>query len=63
MTMPHQGEHTTAAGTITGTLFSVAATIDLQDYFKTVILAIVGAFVSFVVTVVLKWLWKRFMGS
>jgi hypothetical protein len=35
-------------------LFSVAATIDLQDYFKTVILAIVGAFVSFVVTVVLN---------
>jgi uncharacterized membrane protein (UPF0136 family) len=61
--MQHQSEHTTAAGTITGTLFSVAATIDQQDYFKTVILAIVGAFVSFVVTVVLKWLWNRFLGS
>jgi len=61
--MQHQGEHTTAAGTITGTLFSVAATIDHEDYIKTAILAMVGAFVSFVVTVVLKWLWNRFLGS
>jgi uncharacterized membrane protein (UPF0136 family) len=60
--MQHQGEHTTAAGTITGTLFSVAATIGHQDYIKTVILAIVGACVSFFVSVVLKWLWKRFLG-
>ena len=60
--MAYQGDHTTAAGTITGTLFSVMATIDLQDYFKTVILAMVGALVSFFVTVVLKWLWNRFLG-
>jgi hypothetical protein len=33
--MQHDGEHITVAGTITGTLFSVAATIDHQDYFKT----------------------------
>ncbi len=60
--MQHHGEHTTAAGTITGTLFSVAATIDLQDYYKTVILAVIGALASFIVTVVLKWLWNRFTG-
>jgi hypothetical protein len=33
--MQHDGEHITVAGTITGTIFSVAATIDHQDYYKT----------------------------
>ena len=60
--MQHDGEHITVAGTITGTIFSVAATIDHQDYYKTVILAAVGAAASFLVTVVLRWLWNRFMG-
>ncbi len=46
-------------GTLTGTVFTVAATIDTQDYMKTMILAIVGATVSFGVSVFLKWLWKK----
>lgn len=61
--MTHHGEHTTIIGTATGTVFTVAATIDVQDYYKTVILAITGAVVSFLVSVALKWLWNRFMGS
>lgn len=51
-------EHTTALGTVTGTVFTVAATIDTQDYMKTAILALVGATVSFLVSVFLKWVWK-----
>jgi hypothetical protein len=56
---PHH-DHTTSAGTITGTLFTVSATIDIHDYLKTIVLALVGAIVSFVVTLVLKRVMKRF---
>ena len=52
-------EHTTALGTVTGTVFTVAANIDSHDYLKTVILALIGATVSFLVSVFLKWVWKR----
>jgi uncharacterized membrane protein (UPF0136 family) len=57
--MTHHHDSTTALGTVTGTVFTVAATIDTQDYLKTVILAIIGATVSFVVSLLLKWMWKR----
>ena len=56
--MHHHHEHTTALGTVTGTVFTVAATIDSHDYMKTAVLAIFGATVSFVVSIFLKWLWK-----
>jgi uncharacterized membrane protein (UPF0136 family) len=49
-------DNTTALGTLTGTVFTVAAIIDTQDFMKTVILAVVGATVSFVVSLGLKWL-------
>lgn len=58
--MEQTGEHTTTIGTISGTLLSVAATIDLQDITKTIVLAAVGASVSFLVTLFLKWVWRRF---
>ena len=55
---PHH-DHSTALGTVTGTVFTLFATIDPQDYLKTVILAFVGAIVSFSVTLFLKWVvWK-----
>ena len=57
--MTHHHDSTTALGTLTGTVFTVAATIDTQDYMKTMILAIVGATVSFGVSVLLKWLWNK----
>jgi uncharacterized membrane protein (UPF0136 family) len=57
--MTHHHDSTTALGTLTGTVFTVAATIDTQDYMKTMILAIVGATVSFGVSVFLKWLWNK----
>jgi energy-coupling factor transporter transmembrane protein EcfT len=56
--MTHHHDSTTALGTLTGTVFTVAATIDTQDYLITVILAIIGATVSFVVSMVLRWLWN-----
>ena len=52
-------DHTTVIGTVTGTVFTVAAQIDSQDYMKTVVLAVVGATASFFVSVVLKWIWNR----
>ena len=55
----HHHDHTTVAGTVTGTVFTVAANIDSQDYTKTVILAVVGATASFIVSLVLKWIWNR----
>jgi uncharacterized membrane protein YgaE (UPF0421/DUF939 family) len=51
-------DSTTAIGTVTGTVFTVAATIDSHDYMKTVILAIIGATVSFTVSMMLKWIWN-----
>lgn len=57
--MLHHHEHTTALGTVTGTVFTVAATLDTQDYMKTVVLAVVGATVSFAMSLFLKWVWKR----
>ena len=59
MTMEHTGDNTTIIGTISGTLLSVGVTIDHQDYLKTIVLAAVGAAVSFLVSVVLKWVWRR----
>lgn len=55
-----QTDHTTVKGTIGGTLLTLFATIDVQDYAKTIILASVGAIVSFVVSKFLKWCWNKF---
>ena len=46
-------------GTKTGTALSVFATLDTQDYIKTIVLACVGAVVSFTVSLFLKWVWKK----
>lgn len=55
-----QTDHTTVKGTIGGTLLTLFATIDVQDYVKTIILASVGAIVSFAVSKFLKWCWDIF---
>ena len=56
--VPHH-DHSTAIGTTTGTALSVFATLDPQDYIKTIVLACVGAIVSFVVSKFLKWCWDK----
>lgn len=52
-------DHNTAIGTTAGTALSVFATLDTQDYMKTIVLACVGAVVSFTVTLFLKWVWRK----
>lgn len=52
-------DNTTKAGTAGGTLLTIFANITSEDVFKTVILAAIGAAVSFTVTIFLKALIKR----
>ena len=53
-------DQNTKAGTLGGTLLTIVANIQSSDLFKTAILAMVGAVVSFSVTLFLKFLIKRF---
>ncbi len=48
----------TAAGTLGGTLLSMFATVQTGDITKTIILATIGAVVSFFVSLGLKWIAK-----
>lgn len=52
-------DNTTKAGTASGTLLTIFANISSEDVLKTIVLAAVGAAVSFVVTLCLKLLIKR----
>ena len=47
-------DNTTKAGTATGTLLTILVNISRADLLKTVVLAAIGAAVSFVVTLILK---------
>ena len=58
MSIP-SSHHGTAAGTAGGTLLSIFATIQSGDVTKTIVLATVGAVVSFVVSLGLKWVTKK----
>ena len=51
----------TKAGTIGGTLLTIVANIKSEDVLKTIVLAGVGAVVSFFVSLGLKYLVKRFI--
>ena len=42
------------SGTIGGTLLTIVGVLDLQDIFKTIVLAAIGALVSFIVSTILK---------
>ena len=57
--MEHSDDNTTLIGTLSGTILSIVATFDLQDIVKTIILAAVGAAVSFLVSRGLKWVWEK----
>jgi uncharacterized membrane protein (UPF0136 family) len=52
--------NTTKAGTIGGTLLSVFANLHAEDLMQTIILAFVGATVSFCVSVFLKYVKNKF---
>ena len=47
---------TLRVGTATGTLLSIAPYFLSEDIARTIILAVVGATVSFIVSLLLKWL-------
>lgn len=52
-------DNTTKAGTAGGTLLTIFANISSADVIKTIILAAIGAAVSFTVTIFLKALINR----
>lgn len=51
--------HDTAMGTIGGTFLSILPNIESEDVIKTVILAAIGAIVSFTISLLLKMIYKR----
>ncbi len=53
-------ESGTILGTVSGTVLTVAVNVGSSDILKTVILASLGAVVSFSVSLLLKWLVKYF---
>lgn len=63
--MQQQNEHGTVGGTIGGTLVVFVLQLHSEDLTKTCILAAIGAVVSFLVSLGLKWLlrwvsvWRR----
>ncbi len=50
----------TVAGTAGGTLLTIFANIHSEDIVKTALLACIGAIVSFTISLVLKWISKKF---
>lgn len=52
-------DNTTRRGTAGGTLLTILGNINSEDILKTIVLAAVGAVVSFVVTLLLKTVAKR----
>jgi mannitol-specific phosphotransferase system IIBC component len=59
MATNHHIEGGTILGTVSGTGLTVLANIGSSDILKTVVLAAIGAVVSFCVSVSLKWLAKK----
>jgi len=57
--MEYTNDNTTIIGTVSGTILSVVAMFDAGDIIKTVIMATIGAVVSFLVSRGLKWLWGK----
>ena len=54
--MNNQFDNTTKAGTVSGTLLTIFVNLRYEDVLKTALLAALGAFVSFFVSVGLKHL-------
>jgi mannitol-specific phosphotransferase system IIBC component len=52
-------ESGTILGTVSGTVLTVAVNVGSSDILKTVILASLGAVVSFSVSLLLKWMVKK----
>jgi hypothetical protein len=59
MSTPNHIQSGTIMGTVTGTALTVMVNIGSSDIIKTVVLAALGAVVSFCVSLGLKWLVMR----
>ena len=55
----HHIENDTIVGTVGGTILSIIPHLDSADLIRTLILATVGAVVSFLATQIMKWLKMR----
>ena len=60
MSTHHNIESGTILGTVSGTVLTVMVNVGSSDILKTVILASLGAVVSFSVSLLLKWLVHKF---
>jgi hypothetical protein len=60
MTIQMQSSNPTLVGTAGGTFLSVLPNLHSEDIFKTVVLDIIGAIVSFGLSMVLKFLVKKY---
>ncbi|MBF4473357.1 hypothetical protein [Flavobacterium sp. HJJ] len=54
-----QASNSPLMGTISGTFLSMVPNLQSEDVLKTVVLAIIGAVVSFVISILLKKLVRR----
>lgn len=61
--MEHSNDNTTLIGTVSGTILSVVTMFDVEDIINTIILAAIGATVSFLVSRLLKWVRKKARGK
>lgn len=55
----HNHHGGTVAGTASGTILTIFANIHSEDIVKTAVLAIIGAVVSFSISLGLKWIARR----
>lgn len=55
----HENHGGTVAGTAGGTLLTIFANIHSEDVVKTAVLAIIGAVVSFSISLGMKWIAKK----
>jgi hypothetical protein len=60
MSTHHNIESGTILGTVSGTVLTVLVNIGSSDVLKTVVLAALGAVVSFSVSLLLKWVVNKF---
>lgn len=53
-------DHNITRGTVGGTLIALIAAIDAGDVIKTIVLATIGAIVSFTVSKLMRWCWEKY---
>ena len=59
--MTTHNNHGTVAGTAGGTLLTIFANIHSEDVIKTAVLACIGAVVSFMISLFMKWMSKKIL--